>query len=115
VNEKLPQQVHAIFDNVGPATWDLTMSSVIRGGTVVVLGITTGPDVKMAVLPVFVNEITITGAVMGTREDFLQLMKFVQVAGLKPEIGKLLPMQKAEEGFRDMWEGTIRGETVFTL
>ena len=55
------------------------------------------------------------GAVMGTREDFLQLMKLVQLAGIKPEIGKLLPMQKAEEGFREMWEGTIRGKTVFTL
>lgn len=115
VNEKLPQQVHAVFDNVGPATWDHTMNSVVRGGTVVSLGITTGPDVKMALMPIFVNELTIAGAVMGTREDFLQLMKFVQVAGIKPEIGKLLPMQKAEEGFREMWEGTIRGKTVFTL
>jgi len=91
------------------------MSSVARGGTVVALGITTGPEVKMALLPIFVNELTITGAVMGTQEDFLQLMKFVQLAGIKPEIGKLLPMQKAEEGFREMWEGTIRGKTVFTL
>jgi len=115
VNEKLPQQVHVVFDNVGPATWEHSMSSVARGGTVVSLGITTGPDVKLALMPIFVNELTITGAVMGTREDFLQLMKFVQVAGIKPEIGKLLPMQQAEEGFCEMWEGTIRGKTVFSL
>ena len=91
------------------------MSSVARGGTVVALGLTTGPEVKKALLPIFVNELTITGAFMGIREDFLQLMKLVQLAGIKPEIGKLLPMQKAEEGFREMWEGTIRGKTVFTL
>jgi len=87
---------------------------VARGGTVVALGITTGPDVKMALLPIFVNELTITGAVMGTQEDFIQLTRFVQIAGITPEIGKLLPMQKAEEGFREMWEGTIRGKTAFT-
>ncbi|HET6418979.1 MAG TPA: zinc-binding dehydrogenase [Geobacteraceae bacterium] len=115
VNENLPEQVRAVFDNVGPATWGHTMSSVAHGGTVVSLGITTGPDVKMALLPIFVNELTIVGAVMGTREDFLQLMKFVQVAGIEPEIGRLLPMQQAEEGFREMWYGTIRGKTVFTL
>lgn len=114
-NEKLPKQVHTVFDNVGPATWDHTMSSVTRGGTIVTLGITTGPEVKMALLPVFLNEIIITGAVMGTLEDFSQLMKFVQIAEIKPEIGKLLPIQKAEEGFREMWEGTIQGKTVFTL
>jgi len=115
LNEKLPAQVNAVFDNVGPATWDHTMASVARGGTIISLGITTGPEVKMALLPVFVNELTITGSVMGTREDFMQLMKFVQVAGIKPEIGKLLPMQKAEEGFREMWENKIKGKTVFTL
>jgi NADPH:quinone reductase-like Zn-dependent oxidoreductase len=115
VNEKLPEPVHAVFDNVGPATWEHSMGSVARGGTVVSMGITTGPEVNMALLPIFVNELTIAGAVMGTREDFLQLMKFVQVAGIKPEIGRTLPMQKAEEGFREMWEGTIRGKTVFTL
>jgi NADPH:quinone reductase-like Zn-dependent oxidoreductase len=49
------KQVHAVFDNVGPATWDHTMSSVARGGTVVSLGITTGPDVKMALLPIFAS------------------------------------------------------------
>jgi D-arabinose 1-dehydrogenase-like Zn-dependent alcohol dehydrogenase len=52
---------------------------------------------------------------MGTREDFIQLMKFVQVAGIKPEIGKLLPMPRAEEGFREMWENKVEGKTVFTL
>lgn len=70
---------------------------------------------KMALLAIFVNELTITGAVMGSREDFVHLMKFVQVAGIKPEIGRLLPIQQAEEGFREMWKGTIRGEMVFTL
>jgi NADPH:quinone reductase-like Zn-dependent oxidoreductase len=115
VNEKLPEPVRAVFDNVGPATWEHTMGSVARGGTVVSMGITTGPEVNMALLPIFLKELTIAGAVMGTREDFLQLMKFVQVAGIKPEIGRTLPMQKAEEGFREMWEGTIRGKTIFTL
>jgi len=47
------------------------MSSVARGGTVVALGLTTGPEVKKALLPIFVNELTITGAVTGTQEDFL--------------------------------------------
>ncbi len=115
INEKLPRQVNAVFDNVGPATWDHSLRSVARGGTVVTLGVTTGPEVKMALMPIFVNELTITGAVMGTRDEFAQLMNFVQTSGIKPEIGKLLPMHRAEEGFREMWEGNIKGKTVFTV
>ena len=46
------------------------MSSVARGGTVVSLGITTGPDVTMALLPVFVNELTITRGCHGDAGRF---------------------------------------------
>jgi hypothetical protein len=35
-------------------------------------------------------------------------------AGIDPEIGAVLPMERAEDGFREMWEGRTRGKTVFT-
>lgn len=35
-------------------------------------------------------------------------------AGIEPEIGNILPMDRAEEGFRAMWEGKTSGKTVFT-
>ena len=46
-------QVHAAFDNVGPATLQHSLDFVVRGGTVVTLGITTGPEAKEADSRVF--------------------------------------------------------------
>jgi D-arabinose 1-dehydrogenase-like Zn-dependent alcohol dehydrogenase len=51
---------------------------------------------------------------MGTRQDMEDMMRLIAQAGIEPEIGVVLPMQRAEEGFRAMWEGKTRGKTVFT-
>ena len=34
-NETVPHRVHAVIDNIGPASWEHSMASVARGGTVV--------------------------------------------------------------------------------
>jgi NADPH:quinone reductase-like Zn-dependent oxidoreductase len=50
-NEKLPRKVRAVIDNIGPASWDHSIGSVARGGTIVITGLTTGPEVKLSLLP----------------------------------------------------------------
>lgn len=42
------------------------------------------------------------------------LMNLLAQAGIEPEIGAILPLEQAREGFRAMWEGRTRGKTVFT-
>jgi NADPH:quinone reductase-like Zn-dependent oxidoreductase len=113
-NEPLPRKVSAVIDNVGADSWAHSISSLARGGTLVALGGTTGFDVPLNLLPVFADQLTITGSIMGTRNDMENLMRLIAQAGIEPEIGTVLPMERAEEGFRAMWEGKTRGKTVFT-
>jgi D-arabinose 1-dehydrogenase-like Zn-dependent alcohol dehydrogenase len=42
------------------------------------------------------------------------MMAFIISAGIKPEIGQILPMERAHEAFRKMWQGETHGKTVFT-
>ena len=51
---------------------------------------------------------------MGTRDELADLLKFVAHAGIDPEIGLELPMEKAADGFRAMLEGDTAGKIVFT-
>jgi NADPH:quinone reductase-like Zn-dependent oxidoreductase len=115
VNERLPKQVAAVFDNVGPATLEHSIQSTQKGGTIVVAGITTGMHINLNILPIFINELRIVGAIMGTFEEMKSMMNFIVTAGIKPEVGTLLPMQKAEEGIRLMHEGKSKGKIVFTV
>jgi NADPH:quinone reductase-like Zn-dependent oxidoreductase len=110
----LPRKVSAIIDNVGSDSWAHSMSSLARGGTLVTVGGTTGFEVALNLLPVFAEQLTITGSIMGTLKDMENMIRLIAQAGIEPEIGVVLPMDRAEEGFRAMWEGKTRGKTVFT-
>jgi D-arabinose 1-dehydrogenase-like Zn-dependent alcohol dehydrogenase len=51
---------------------------------------------------------------MGTLDELRDLLAFVDTAGIVPEIGMELPLERAEEGFRAMLEGRTAGKIVFT-
>jgi NADPH:quinone reductase-like Zn-dependent oxidoreductase len=112
--EKLPRRVEAVMDSVGQATWPHTLESVGRGGVVVTMGITTGNDPSANLMRLFVEQITVSGTIIGTREEMNNLIQFVIRTGIKPEIGQVLPMDRAEEAIRAMQEGQTHGKTVFT-
>src|SRR6516165_3405424 len=113
-NEKLPRKVQAVIDNIGPASWEHSIRSVARGGTIVVTGLTTGPEVKLSLLPMLGNQITVTGSIMGTLQDMKRMISLIIAARIKPAIGRVLPMERAKEAFRAMWGGETAGKTVFT-
>jgi D-arabinose 1-dehydrogenase-like Zn-dependent alcohol dehydrogenase len=106
--------VRAVIDSVGLATWAHSLSSLARGGPPVAVGGTTGFDVTLNLLPLVADQITITGSIMGTLKDMEDMMRLIAGTGIEPEIGAVLPMERADEGFRVMWEGRTHGKTVFT-
>lgn len=112
--EKLPRKAHAVVDNIGPATWAHSIASVARGGTIVVVGGTTGLETNLPLLPLISEQITVCGSIMGTLQDMRDMMAFMAATGIAPEIGAVMPMDQAREGFRAMSEGRTHGKTVFT-
>lgn len=113
-DQRLPRKARAVVDSVGAATWSHSVSSVARGGVLVVVGGTTGFDAPLNLLSVVVEQLTITGSIMGTLKDMEDMMGLIAQAGIKPEIGAVLPMERAAEGFRGMWEGRTHGKIIFT-
>jgi NADPH:quinone reductase-like Zn-dependent oxidoreductase len=113
-NERLPRTVQAVVDHIGPASWEHSMASVARGGTIVITGGTTGLNVTLPLLPMLSEQLTVRGSIMGTLQDMKNLLSFLVGTGIKPEIGQTLPMERAEEAFRAMWNGETHGKTVLT-
>src|SRR5258708_7628244 len=113
-NESLPRKVSAIVDNIGSATRAHSMSALARGGTLGTTGVTTGMEVSLNLLPMISNQLTITRSIMGTLDDMQNMRTLISQAGIEPEVGAVLPMERAEEAVRAMWEGRTRGKSVFT-
>jgi D-arabinose 1-dehydrogenase-like Zn-dependent alcohol dehydrogenase len=60
------------------------------------------------------HQFTVTGSIMNTLDDMKNMINLIARAGIVPELGTVLAMERAEEAFRAMWEGTTHGRTVFT-
>jgi NADPH:quinone reductase-like Zn-dependent oxidoreductase len=112
--ERLPARVDAVFETVGEATWAHSMRSLKPGGIIVVSGSTSGPSPSADLQRLFFLQMRVVGSTMGTRDELANLLAFVANAGISPEIGLELPMERADEGFRAMLDGDTAGKIVFT-
>ncbi|MGQ0576551.1 MAG: zinc-binding dehydrogenase [Pseudonocardia sp.] len=112
--ERLPERVDAVFETVGEATWAHSMRSLKPGGIVVISGSTSGPNPPADLQRLFFLQLRVVGSTMGTRDELADMLAFVANAGISPEIGLELPMERAEEGFRAMLDGDTAGKIVFT-
>jgi NADPH:quinone reductase-like Zn-dependent oxidoreductase len=111
---RLPERVDAVFETVGKATWSHSLKSLKPGGIIVVSGSTSGPDANAELQRVFFLQLRIAGSTMGTRDELANLLEYVDLAGIRPQIGAELPFKDAEQGFRSMEAGETAGKIVFT-
>ncbi len=111
---RLPERVDGVFETVGEATWAHSMRALKPGGVIVVSGSTSGPAPSADLQRLFFLQLRVIGSTMGTRDELASLLSFVANAGIAPEIGLELPMEKAADGFRAMLDGDTAGKIVFT-
>jgi len=111
---RLPERVDGVFETVGKATWGHSMRSLRPGGVIVVSGSTSGPDADADLQRLFFLQLRVVGSTMGTRDELADLLRFCDIAGIRPRIGAELPMAEARTGFERMIAGETAGKIVFT-
>src|SRR4029079_15499099 len=93
--ERLPGKVDAVMETVGRATWSHSVRSLRPGGTIVVCGTTSGPDVDDDELPrTFFLQLRVVGSTMGTRSELASLVNLLDATGTRPLIDRTLPMDR---------------------
>ncbi len=111
---RLPERVDAVFETVGKATWSHSVKSLKPGGIIVVSGSTSGPDAGAELQRVFFLQLHVAGSTMGTRDELSDLLAYLDLTGVRPQIGAELPFAEAPKGFRAMLDGDTAGKIVFT-
>ena len=114
-NARLPVKVDAVMETVGRATWSHSIKSLRPGGSLVVSGTTSGPNLDNAELTrIFFLQLRVIGSTMGTRTELASLVNLLDVTGVRPVIDQTLPMTEARDGFEAMAKGDLFGKIVFT-
>jgi NADPH:quinone reductase-like Zn-dependent oxidoreductase len=112
---RLPERVDAVMETVGQATWAHSLRALRPGGRIVVAGATSGAVPPAELNRVFFLQLSVVGSTMGTREQLVRLARFCEQTGVRPLIGRRLPLAQARDGFAAMIAGDVFGKIVFTV
>jgi NADPH:quinone reductase-like Zn-dependent oxidoreductase len=107
--------VDLVLENVGAATWDRALRSVVKGGRVVVYGATSGPHVQIDLRQLFWKQYAIIGATMANRREFNTVMRLLfWERRLEPVVDRVLPLSEIREAHRALESGEQFGKIVLT-
>jgi len=112
---RLPERVDAVMETVGEATWSHSLKVLRPGGTVVVSGATSGDAPSADLRRVFFLQLRVVGSTMGSKEELVRLVRFLEETGVRPVIDQVLPLEEARAGFARLAAGENYGKIVFTL
>jgi len=104
--------VDVVVDNVGAATLNTSMKAVARGGRIVIVGNTSGPELQIDIRYIFSKQISIIGSLMGSPQDFREINALLWSGRLRPVIDSVMPLSEGKEAFAMMERGEQFGKIL---
>ncbi len=106
--------VDVVVDNVGQATLNQSLLAVARGGRIVIVGNTSGPEAQIDIRYIFGKQISLIGSTMGSHQDFRDIVKLLGSGRLQPVIDRILPLSEGRAAYGLMERGDMFGKIVLT-
>jgi len=99
-------------DNVGQATLAQSIRAVARGGRIVIVGNTSGPQTEIDLRFIFGKQISIIGSTMGSHQDFQDVVGLLWGKKLVPVVDWVMPLSEGKEAFATLERGEQFGKIV---
>lgn len=106
--------VNVVIDSVGEQTWERAINSLAKGGRLVTVGSTTGPNGVTPIRKLFSKQATLYGSYMGSSRDFDGAMSLFFKGKIHPVIDSVLPMEKIAQAHQKLESGNHIGKLVLT-
>ncbi len=104
--------VDLVVDNVGSATLDASMAVAARGGRIVIVGNTSGPQAQIDIRRIFGKQISLIGSTMGGPQDFRDVTRLLWSGRIRAIIDEVIPLSEGRRGFEIMQRGEMFGKIV---
>ena len=104
-----------IIDTAGGPQFQNLLDLALPGGRIVNFGRTAGNIGELNTRMLFSKQLSIFGTTMGTRDEFLSMIDFIESRNLKPVLDKTYPLSQIQEAFQRMDEGQHFGKIILDL
>ena len=106
------QGVDVVVDNVGAATYFTSLRALKKGGRLLTVGNTSGPQFEFDNRYMFSKQISIIGSSMGTIADYEQVMGLLFNGRLQPVIDSIMPLSQGLSALHRLQNNEVKGKLV---
>jgi zinc-binding alcohol dehydrogenase/oxidoreductase len=104
-----------IIDSAGGDQFSKLVDLALPGGRIVNFGRTAGNIDGIVTKQLYWKQLSIFGSTMGTRDEFLSMIDFIESRNLKPIIDKTFQLEQIHEAFARMNEGSQFGKIILKI
>ena len=107
--------VDIVFEHVGESTWAKSFDSLAKSGRLVACGVISGKMGDINIRHLYQREITIMGAALGNKSEFMSVVKLASENKLEPIIAQILPLKDAAKAHQIMEDRKHFGKIVLEI
>lgn len=104
-----------IIDSAGGSPFSKFIDLALPGGRIVNFGRTAGNIDSIATKQFYWKQLQILGSTMGTRDEFLSMIDFIESRNLKPVIDKIYPLDQIGDAVERLQKGEQFGKIVIKI
>jgi NADPH:quinone reductase-like Zn-dependent oxidoreductase len=104
-----------IIDSAGGDQFSKLIELAFPGGRIVNFGRTAGNITEISTRLLYWKQISIHGTTMGTRDEFLSMLDFLESRNIKPIIDKVYPLDQFNEALERMETGGQFGKIILEI
>jgi NADPH:quinone reductase-like Zn-dependent oxidoreductase len=107
--------VNVVIESIGQKVWENCLRSLGHGGRLVTCGATSGGMASFNLRYLYSRQLTIIGAYMGTRDEFVETVKLAVANKLRPIIDSTYLLEDARAAQERMLDRKNFGKIVLTF
>ena len=104
--------VDVVVENGGIQTLGQSLRAARAGGTIAMLGALTGLQGEVNIAPLVMNRLHVAGILVGSREAFMDMVRFIESSGIRPVISDRFAFDRLPEALGHMQGGKHFGKIV---
>lgn len=104
-----------VIDSAGGPQFSELLELMVPGGRIAIFGRTAGDIPNLPTRLLYWKQISIHGTTMGTRDEFLSMIDFIESRNIKPIIDKVYPFDQINEAMQRMEQGDQFGKIVLNI
>lgn len=114
-DQLMGRSIDLILDSIGPAAYGQYFDVVKPNGKIIMFGASSGDEISLPARAVFFPQLHIIGTSMGSKEEFIAMLQFMERHALRPVIDTIYPLRETVLAFERMERSEQLGNIAIAM